>query len=145
MLAIWVGGLIAIGYIAAPVLFSALDSRQLAGQLAGQMFSVINVMGLVCGGLLLVSALYLKQSAWFKERRVWMLLAMLIVVVVSAFVLQPMMQELKSTGLLPGSDEAKRFGMLHGVSSILYMLNAVLGCVLVCMARPNSIPAREPN
>ena len=32
---LWVGGLWAIGYIAAPVLFSSLGDRQLAGVVAG--------------------------------------------------------------------------------------------------------------
>ncbi|MCH2219440.1 MAG: DUF4149 domain-containing protein [Dechloromonas sp.] len=34
-IALWVGGLWAIGYIVAPVLFSSLGDRQLAGMVAG--------------------------------------------------------------------------------------------------------------
>ncbi len=134
--AVWLGGLLAIGYIAAPVLFSSLDSKQLAGQLAGQMFSIMNVVGFICGGLLLLIAFYFKQGAWLKERRVWLLFAMLFIIAISVFGLQPVMQGLKAGGLVPGSEEAREFGMLHGVSSVLYMINSVLGILLVSMARP---------
>ena len=40
--AAWVGSLLAIGYIAAPVLFSQLADRSMAGTVAGALFSVIN-------------------------------------------------------------------------------------------------------
>jgi hypothetical protein len=35
----WVGSLWAIGYLAVPILFHAQPDRQLAGMLAGQMFT----------------------------------------------------------------------------------------------------------
>ena len=47
LLAVWGGTLIGIGYIAAPILFKALDDRALAGNLAGQMFHIIMLEGLV--------------------------------------------------------------------------------------------------
>ncbi len=136
VLAVWVGGLLSIGYIAAPVLFSSLDSKQLAGQLAGQMFSVMNIVSFICGGLLLATAFILKQCIWFKERRVVVLVVMLSIVAIASFVLQPLMQELKAGGLIPGSEEAKAFGRMHGVSSVLYLTNSLLGIYLIMMARP---------
>ena len=50
--ALWVGSLWAIGYLVAPLLFARLDDRGLAGFLAGEFFTVITWMSLVCGGLL---------------------------------------------------------------------------------------------
>ena len=43
---LWVGGLWAIGYIAVPALFSSLGGRQLAGMVAGKLFSLIGWVGL---------------------------------------------------------------------------------------------------
>lgn len=140
ILAIWLGSLVAIGYIAAPILFSSLDSRQLAGQVAGQMFSVMNVMGFICGGLLLAIAFRLKQGTWIGERRIQLLSVMVLIVVVASFVIQPMMQDLKLGGLVPGSEEAKTFGMMHGVSSVLYLINSVLGVWLVLLGRDSKAP-----
>src|SRR3569833_2431522 len=56
VLTLWAGGLWAVGYLAVPVLFHALDDRVLTNNLAGEMFRIINGVGLACGVLLLISA-----------------------------------------------------------------------------------------
>ena len=133
---LWVGGLFAVGYLAVPVLFHSLDDRRLAGEIAGNMFSAMSIVGFVCGGALLLSALIAARGGWLRARRVQLLLVMLTLLAVGFFVLQPMMQELKLTGLLAGSEAASQFGRLHGISSILYLLNSLLGIYLVMQARP---------
>jgi MFS family permease len=127
LLTLWVGGLWAIGYIAVPSLFATLDDRQLAGALAGQMFHIISYIGLVCGVLLLVSVLKRLGLQW----RAWVLIVMLLLVATGEFVLQPMMESLKLEGLVEGSDAKKQFGMLHGVASIIYLVESLLGLILV--------------
>jgi hypothetical protein len=51
--ALWLGSLVGIGGIAAPVLFAQLSDRVLAGNLAGALFTVEAWVGIVCGGGLL--------------------------------------------------------------------------------------------
>jgi hypothetical protein len=131
LLTLWVGSLWAIGYIAAPVLFSVQDDRHLAGELAGHMFHIVNIIGLLCGALLLIDAIYTNGGNWMRTWRVWTLAAMLLFVVIGLFVLQPMMQELKLQGLVPGSAQASQFGRLHGVSSLLYLATSLMGLALV--------------
>jgi hypothetical protein len=53
LLTIWVGGILAIGYVVTPVLFATLDDRSLAALVAGKLFSIMAVIGLYCGSLLL--------------------------------------------------------------------------------------------
>jgi hypothetical protein len=125
----WVGGLWAIGYIAAPTLFGVLDDRQLAGQLAGEMFHIINWLGMICGGLLLLVVLKRYGRAW----QFWVVLVMLILVLNNEFVLQPMMAELKAQGLVEGSAAKSRFGQLHGLSSAAYLAISILGLILVAV------------
>jgi hypothetical protein len=131
LLTLWVGGMWAIGFIAAPTLFNMLDNRQLAGNLAGQLFTIMSYLGLVCGGLLLLGALVRSGSRWARDGRVWALIVMLIVVVIGEFVLQPMMVQLKASGLPEGSPEAAQFGTLHGIASTLFLINSLLGLGLV--------------
>lgn len=131
LLAIWTGAMIGIGYIAAPVLFKALDDRSLAGSLAGQMFYVITLGGLIIGAVLLILRYKDESLEFFKHWRGWLLTLMLLLVATSMFVLQPMIAEVKALGLTEGSDAAKKFGMLHGVSSILYLITTISGCVLL--------------
>lgn len=133
LLTAWVGGLWAIGYLAAPVLFKVLDDRRMAGELAGHMFKIIAIIGLVCGAVLLVIAIARHGAAWMRAWRVWMLVTMLLLVAVGMFVLQPMIQEVKALGLVDGSEQVRRFGMLHGISSLLYLVTSVCGLVLVAL------------
>lgn len=50
----WVGGLWVIGYLAVPVLFYTQPDRELAGDLAGEMFIKLGYLGMVCGMYLLI-------------------------------------------------------------------------------------------
>lgn len=128
LLTLWVGGLWVIGYVVAPVLFGTLDDRMLAGMLAGRMFAVIAYIGLFAGAVLFA-------AEWFRPGgrvrwRVLLLAAMLLLIAIGEFVLQPQMAALKAEGLsrdLTGSD----FAMLHGIASVLYLINSLLGLVLV--------------
>ena len=141
LLTLWVGGMWITGYLVAPTLFASLDSRQLAGQLAGQIFQSMNYIGLVIGSCLLISALWVASSNRFREWRVWALVLMLLIVTIATFIIQPMMQELKGQGIAEGSAQAIQFGRLHGVSSVLFLLNSLLGLLLVGIGfRQDNLP-----
>ncbi len=135
VLTLWVGGLWAIGYLAVPVLFHALDDRQMAGELAGQMFRIINGLGLVCGGLLLANALLGGGDG--PRWRVWIIAAMMAAAAVILFVLQPMMAALKTEAAAAGTALAANFGRLHGASSALYLVASILGVWLVAAGAPS--------
>lgn len=138
LVTLWVGSLWAIGYLAAPTLFATLADRMLAGSIAGSLFRVEAWLSVVCG-LLLLGLFYADRG--FAKRRTCLLLVagMLGCVAVGYFGLQPFMAELKATAVANGGvmDEAvrARFGMLHGVASVIYMLQSLLGVGLVLRAR----------
>lgn len=130
LLTFWVGSLWAIGYLAVPTLFGTLEDRQLAGMLAGKMFTGVSYTGLFCGLVLLLSAF--KRTAQFKtDKKIWLLLLMLLLVIIGEFILQPQMADLKQFGLLEGSDQSRQFDRLHHIASMLYMINSLLGLTLV--------------
>jgi hypothetical protein len=131
LLTLWIGSLWAIGYIAAPSLFHVLDDRQLAGAAAGFLFHVVSYLGLVCGALLLIGAIYRHGQRWLRSWRVWTLIIMLVLVALGEFVLQPAMAGLKAQGFVEDSAAASQFGRLHGMASGLYMVNSLLGLALV--------------
>lgn len=132
LLTLWVGSLWSIGYIAAPTLFAMLDDRRLAGDLAGQMFHIVNYLGLTCGAVLVIGLLWHRLVRW----QLWVLILMLVIVGCSEFLLQPVMQQLKDSGLVEGSQQAREFGRLHGVAATLYLINSLLGLVLVVFGLP---------
>ncbi len=139
LISLWLGALCAIGYLAVPILFASLDDRVLAGMLAGKMFSAVSLVGLGCGSALL-ALLWTRCAKPLRERRFYLLLIMLVLVVLGEFVLQPQMAELKAQGLAEGG----RFAMLHGIASLLYMANSLIAVVvLVVTGRAPQAGIRE--
>jgi hypothetical protein len=52
--ALWWGSLTAIGFVAVPILFAHLPTRQMAGDTAALLFTAQSWISLVCGALLLI-------------------------------------------------------------------------------------------
>jgi len=131
LLAFWVGGTWTIGYLVAPTLFATLDDRQLAGMLAGRMFDGIMLLGAICGGLLLAVACAHHGSRSLKAWRVWVLLAMLLMIAVIELWVRPQMVDLKAQGLFGNARLAAEFAKLHSISSVCYLVLSLLGIPLV--------------
>lgn len=130
----WVGGLWAVGYLAVPILFRAQPDKQLAGMLAGQMFTWLGVLGMVCGIYLLLQRLSQSGRAALRERLFQVIAVMLLITLIQQFVIQPIMADLKLQALpldVMKSALADRFRMLHGISSIAYLIESLLGALLV--------------
>jgi hypothetical protein len=124
----------AIGYMAAPVLFSSLGDRQLAGVIAGKLFALIGWVGLGSAAYLLIFLLSRWGGRFFKSAVFWLVLLMALLVVASQFGIQPLMAQLKADALPRGVMESvlrDRFSTWHGVSSILYLIQSMLGLWLV--------------
>ena len=128
MLTLWVGSLWAVGLMVAPTLFTQLDDRALAGSLAGKLFTLTAMLGLVCGSILLIASL-LRTARY--DWRAWITTAMLLLVAAGQFVLTPMIGDLRAQGLA----DSAGFVRLHGLASALFMLTAGLGLVLVAVGR----------
>ena len=131
---VWVGGLWAIGYIAAPVLFLRLTDKQLAGNLAGSMFTIIAIVGMVCGFYLLIQRLAQYGGAALKQAFFWAALVMLLFTLGIYFGIQPIMEGLKEQALpkaVMQSVFSDRFARWHGISSIVYLIESLLGLVLL--------------
>jgi hypothetical protein len=131
---LWVGGLWAIGYIAAPVLFMQLDDKQLAGNLAGSMFTVIAYVGMACGAYLLLYRINQYGGAAFKQAFFWGVFLMVLITLGMQFGIQPIMESLKEQAMpkaVMQSIFSDRFAHWHGVSRIAYIIESLLGLVLL--------------
>lgn len=133
---LWVGGMWAIGYIVAPVLFSRLGDRALAGLIAGKLFSLIAWIGIATAVYLLVFRLARYGSAVFRQGVFWIVLLMLALVCAGEFGIQPIMAALKEEALPKQVMESvlrDRFAAWHGVSSVLYIIQSLLGAAMVVL------------
>lgn len=140
LLVLWVGGLWAIGGISAPTLFAEISDRQLAGNVAGELFKAIAWVGMVAGGYLLIYRLGKAGFQALKQAYFWIVLAMLLLVIGQFFGIQPLMQALKDQAMPQAVMESAfrdRFATWHGISSAVYLLECLLGLVLVWRYRGN--------
>lgn len=126
--------MLAIGYLAAPVLFYRQPDRILAGNLAGEMFTVMSWVGLACGSYLLAYFLVRRGFRAFQAGVFWIVLLMVLGVAAGHFGIQPIMAQLKSDALprqVMESALRDRFATWHGISSGLYLAQSLLGLWLV--------------
>jgi hypothetical protein len=134
LLTLWIGGLWVVGYLVAPTLFATLPDRQLAGQIAGRLFEIDGWLGLVCAAYLLLY--FPLRQGWQALKRAgwWLVLLLAVLTALSLFGVQPLMAQLK---LEAGARDVMesvlrdRFVAWHGIASILYLVQSLLGLALV--------------
>jgi hypothetical protein len=141
LLTVWLGAMIFFSFAVAPTVFAVLPTRELAGQVVNSLIVRIELIGLVCGPLLLLSHLVLwpKRPAEAKARvvRVILLVLMTLLVVASRFWVSAKMHALRSqlTGPidnLPVTDPLRvEFSALHGVSVSLLGATMLAGIVVI--------------
>lgn len=137
VITLWVGGMWAVGYLAAPVLFASVSDRQLAGMVAGKLFAMIGWVGLGSAIYLLIFLLARLGGRFFRSPVFWSVLSMALLVAASQFGIQPLMAQLKADALPHQVMESilrDRFATWHGISSILYVVQSMLGLCLVVWA-----------
>ncbi|MBI2734912.1 MAG: DUF4149 domain-containing protein [Aquabacterium sp.] len=129
--AVWTGITVAVGGLAAPAAFLVLE-RDLAGKVAGRMFTLEAKLVL---GLAIVSFLIERRrvrdlaesgrTASVMTGNLLLILGALFLAIFGEFVLHPMIEASKA-----GQPVALSFAALHGLSSALYWVRAVMvGCL----------------
>lgn len=141
---LWVGSFIVVGFLIVPTLFSTLDDRQVAGMIAANLFKSTAYIGVAMSGFLMVMANYLVRLEFQRYRLIrWLLLGMLACTVGAAFIIIPWMNAIREQALIAGiavyeSIDATLFKRLHGISSILFVCQSLLGLLLVWRATNNA-------
>lgn len=133
---LWVGGMWVVGFIVAPTLFSRLGDRALAGLMAGKFFSVIAWVGIACALYLIAYRAARYRAGCLRQGFFWTALLMLLLVLVGQFGVQPVMEALRAQALPKEVMESvlrDRFMTWHGVASVLYIIQSVLGLALVVL------------
>lgn len=131
LLTLWVGSLCAIGYIAVPVAFATLDNVTLAGHYAGKLFSIVNMLGLGCGTVLLISKLISFGVSTLSQWRSLVLILMIISTAILSFYLQPEIAVIKQLMATGNKTVLERFDFFHILSENLYLFTTLLGLALV--------------
>ena len=137
VITLWVGALWTTG-LSAYVLFDTLQDKQLAGSLAGKLFTVVSYIGMASGFYLLIQRLLDYGTGALKQSFFWAVFAMLLLVFAGHFGIQPILAQLKADAMpsdVMHSIFAERFGKWHGIASVAYLVECLLGFVLVLKVR----------
>jgi hypothetical protein len=135
---LWAGSVWAVSYLAAPSAFAVLDSS-LAGSVVGTMLTRLAWLSMALAPLLAV--LVWRSLDLDAKRRRWLfaLIGAMLACSLSVYLgLQPMMAAIRAAAGPAGvraSPQWGTFAALHGVSQVLYLLEAVLGALLVVKSR----------
>jgi hypothetical protein len=134
---LWAGGAVLVA-IAASVLNRVMTDRVAFGETVSGLFRQEARLGLVCG-LLLLGLIWFDQRLDARKRRTLLIVTVVMLTcILGYFVVQPMMAALREgagAGGVMASSARKQFGMLHGVSMLLYLVQTVLAVVLVFKSR----------
>lgn len=137
IMTLWAGALWMTG-ISAYVLFDSLQDKQMAGMLAGKLFTVVSYIGMASGFYLLIQRLVQDGTAALKQAFFWSVFVMLLLVLAGHFGIQPILESLKSQALpadVMQSVFADRFRNWHGVASVAYLIESLLALVMVLKSR----------
>lgn len=130
LLALWVGTVWAVGYLAVPAAFIHFDDNIVAGAYAGRLFTLVNYVGFACGIMLLIRY-FLLGKAFLVRWRFWLVAVMVILVAVLQFYFQAEMAEIKLSEWRQDPSLSARFDFLHQASTGVYLALSVLGLALV--------------
>ena len=141
---LWVGGLLTIGYLVAPTIFNTLTDRQVAGMVAGSIFKVEALISVIMSISLMTLANLLVNRGLDQFRLIrWILLVMLVCSLGALLVFIPWMNALRDDALAQGmpimlSPSAGTFAKLHGVSSVVFLIQSLLGIYLLWRLTKNT-------
>lgn len=131
---VWVGALWTVGYVVAPALFVHLEARD-AGRVAGELFSVVAILGMVCGTLLLLARIGPGPDPR-RRSRTRLVMLMMTLIAAGEWVVRPVMEAARLPDGAPGPD----FGLWHGLASLLYLLASLGGIWLVVAGEEDPRP-----
>jgi hypothetical protein len=146
LLALLVGAQAGVGGIVAPALFDTLRDRSLAGTVAGEIFARLGWLALGVLVVLLGLRIVLDRARRHAAPRwvVGALGAMLGLTALAHLWIRPWIAAVRATIQAAGGFELcdpalrARFGLLHGVSSLLFLAAALLGVALLLRLREPS-------
>jgi hypothetical protein len=91
-------------------------------------------MGMACAVYLLVYFFTISGKQVLRHSMFWVIVVMLLLTLLGQFGMQPLLAEIKSQALplyVMDSPYAERFSLWHGAASIAYLVQSLLGAVLL--------------
>ncbi len=135
ILTLWIGSLWMTG-LSANILFKTIEDSQLAGHVAGHLFTAVSYIGLASGAFLVMQQLLEKGVSCFKQYDVRIIAVMIVLILVGYFGIQAHLAQLKVVAYpqnVMQSAYAAEFSAWHAVSGVIYLIECLLGGILVLL------------
>jgi hypothetical protein len=132
--ALWAGSLWTVGYVVAPTLFLSLHDNALAGTIVGFLLRSEAWVSIACAVILYVMVRLAPFEPARKRTLGLVIVGMLACALIIYVGLQPVMAQLREAAGaagLKGTPQGRQFGILHGVSQLVYLVESVLAGVLL--------------
>lgn len=137
--ALWAGSLWTVGYLVAPILSNTLPDRKMFGNIAAGIFRGEAWLTVACALAMFVLVMLATDLDAKRKRTLNFIVGgMLACTVLGYFGMQPVMAMLREAagarGVMDSSLKMK-FGIVHGVAALIYLVQSVLGVALVLKSR----------
>ncbi|MBL6685492.1 MAG: DUF4149 domain-containing protein [Methylophilaceae bacterium] len=134
---LWIGGLWTMLMVTI-ILFEKIPSSYIAGNLAADMFQFMNYFGFASAIFIILTNFKLNRFKFLKESVFWLLLLITSLILLNYFGIQPLLDSFKVDALpkeVMESVFADRFSTWHGIASISYLIECILGILLILKIR----------
>jgi hypothetical protein len=132
LVTLWAGSLWTVCGIVAPQLFATLPERKLAGQMAARLFHIETWLGVVIA-IVLIALFSARKVSGTRKTILWLILLTAAAPLASELLLGPLMEAARQ------ANDMARFGLLHGVSAVLFLIACLSALALVWKTRQQAI------
>jgi hypothetical protein len=136
LVTLWAGSLWTVCGIVAPQLFATLPERRLAGMMAGRLFHIETWLGVVVA-IALIAIMVARKALATSRAVLWLIVVTAGAPLASELFLGPLMRAARA------ANDMGRFGMLHGISSVLFFTACVSALALVWKTTRTSVASRR--
>ena len=137
--ALWAGSLWTVGYLVAPILSNTLPDRKMFGNIAAGIFRGEAWLTVACALAMFLLVMLATDLDAKRKRTLHIIVgSMLACTLIGYFGMQPVMAMLRESAGAQGvmdSDLRMKFGIVHGVAALIYLVQSVLGVTLVLKSR----------
>ncbi len=136
LVSLWVGGLWTM-LMVTTILFNKMPNY-IASSLALDMHLFVNLFGVISSFILLFIGFKSTGAAYLKSSIFWMIIVLLVIIFISYFGINPIIENLKVNDLPKELMEgffAERFDNWYGIASIAYLIECIIGIFLLLKVR----------
>tara|TARA_B100000768_G_scaffold96830_1_gene90317 strand:- start:99 stop:542 length:444 start_codon:yes stop_codon:yes gene_type:complete len=136
LVSLWVGGLWTM-LMVTTILFNKMPNY-IASSLALDMHLFVNLFGVISSFILLFIGFKSTGAAYLKSSIFWMIIILLVIIFISYFGINPIIENLKVNDLPKELMEgffAERFDNWYGIASIAYLIECIIGIFLLLKVR----------